>query len=326
MQIFENKKVLLIAPYFRHYHGKIINSIKELGADVKYFPEVINNKLFTNIRHKTFSPLNKSLDTLYFKYILSEVKENEYDIFFLVRGELINEVFLKALRKKLKSTTFIMYQWDSLIHNDYLSKIKYFDKVLTFDKKDAKNIGIEYLPLFYTDEYEKLANISSEKKYDIVFYGTYHSDRLKIIKKINQICEKNNLKFKHHLYTGKIYKFKLWIKGELSKRDLFFLKTHTVSLKEMVDVYSKSRSVLDIEMTNQTGLTIRTVEALGANKKLLTTNKEIVNSELYDKSYVYVLDRDDLHIDTEFLKMELYDRGKYKNLHINNWIKKILNT
>ena len=44
-------------------------------------------------------------------------------------------------------------------------------------------------------------------------------------------------------------------------------------------------SVLDINHLDQSGLTIRTFEALGAGKKIITTNSEIKKYPFYIKQY-----------------------------------------
>ena len=58
---------------------------------------------------------------------------------------------------------------------------------------------------------------------------------------------------------------------------------HYVPLKgkEMDDVYESSRCVLDSAQAGQLGLTIRVLEALGAKKKLITTNEDVVNYDFY---------------------------------------------
>ena len=44
--------------------------------------------------------------------------------------------------------------------------------------------------------------------------------------------------------------------------------------------------MLDVSHSAQTGLTIRTIETIGARRKLITTNTEVVKYALYDPSRV----------------------------------------
>ena len=53
-----------------------------------------------------------------------------------------------------------------------------------------------------------------------------------------------------------------------------------VPASEVMKIFKESRCVLDAPQAGQTGLTIRTIECLGAKRKLITTNKDIVKYDL----------------------------------------------
>ncbi len=124
-----NKKVLFIAPHFHTYHIDIINELELLGAQVTFFEEVFYNRVYTLVRDKLFSPMNKILDTLYFNRILKVIQRNEYDAFLLIRGGLIDMDFLQKIRHSSPNIHCYMYQWDSLVHNNYQLKIPFFDEL-----------------------------------------------------------------------------------------------------------------------------------------------------------------------------------------------------
>jgi hypothetical protein len=64
---------------------------------------------------------------------------------------------------------------------------------------------------------------------------------------------------------------------------------------------NRSAAILDIEHPKQRGLTMRTIETLISGKKLITTNKSIINSNLYDTSRVYVISRDNPQLPNNFI-------------------------
>jgi hypothetical protein len=66
-------------------------------------------------------------------------------------------------------------------------------------------------------------------------------------------------------------------------------------------VFAESLAVVDIEHPNQRGLTIRTFETIGAGKKLITTNKSVVNYDFYSSGNVFVIDRAKPEIPLNFL-------------------------
>lgn len=320
--ILENKRILFIAPRFFNYHLAIINAMKTEGASVTFYPEMQYTfiyRLMCNVSHY----YKKKLEKNYLDTILETIVDNEYDLFFLIRGGIVTTDFLKALKEKVPHASFIMYQWDSLLQNNYASLLPHFDRVRTFDMVDAKALKIKYLPLFYTDEYTHVQK--SSKKYDLVFFGSWHSDRLDVIKYFYTEFKKRGLNFKFHLYISKLAMFRALLWGKLSFHDLFYLKTYMASAHEITNAYKESTAVLDIELAIQSGLTIRTFEVLGSKTKLVTTNNKIKEEKFYNPNNIMVIDRKNIEINFDFfqLPIEEYDFSEY---HIGHWLDKILIT
>jgi hypothetical protein len=61
---------------------------------------------------------------------------------------------------------------------------------------------------------------------------------------------------------------------------------------EVQSLFSDSFAILDIEHPRQTGLTMRTFEAMGAGKKLVTTNERVKNTDFYNSENILVIERD----------------------------------
>ena len=57
------------------------------------------------------------------------------------------------------------------------------------------------------------------------------------------------------------------------------------------DLIARARAIVDIERTVQSGWTMRSVEALGAGRKLVTTNAAIAGAEFYHPNNIAVIDR-----------------------------------
>ena len=50
--------------------------------------------------------------------------------------------------------------------------------------------------------------------------------------------------------------------------------------------------VLDSAQDGQLGLTIRVLEAIGAKKKIITTNEDVINYDFYyQRIYMYIMER-----------------------------------
>lgn len=64
--------------------------------------------------------------------------------------------------------------------------------------------------------------------------------------------------------------------------------TDSLTVEGVASVYGKSKAVIDSPQSGQRGLTMRTLEVLGSNHKLITTNGDIVNYDFYDPANIFV--------------------------------------
>ncbi len=318
----KDNNILFIAPKFYNYHNDIISHLQQKDAKVAFFTEDIYTPLyrFLNRIIPSFALLLKNN---YLNRILDNIGTNTYDIIFVIRGGILSPEALNTIKLKLPQVKLIMYQWDSNAQSNYSDKIKYFDSVQTFDKKDALKYNLEYLPLYYTKQYEDIFNSDKIKEYDLVFYGSYHSDRLEIIKNFDKLFIDYNLKFKYHLYITKMSLFRLMVSGKIRINDLKYLKTYAVDNNIILDDYRKTTTVLDIELNIQSGLTMRTFEALGSGLNLITTNKSIKDEIFYNDENIMIIDRNKLNINLSFFKINNQKHVCITNYSFENWISKV---
>jgi hypothetical protein len=93
---------------------------------------------------------------------------------------------------------------------------------------------------------------------------------------------------------------------------------------EMNKIYQDTRCVLDSPQAGQLGLTIRVIEALGAKKKLITTNEDVINYDFYCPENIYVY-RGFFDLKDPFFT-EPYkdiDSNIYEKYSLRNWLKEI---
>ena len=120
--------------------------------------------------------------------------------------------------------------WDSIENKKTaLSLLDISDKFLTFDRQDKHiNNKIDFLPLFYINSYQEIANEKSDFKYDLSFIGTIHSDRYKIVKQIEKIATANNITTYFYFYSPSKVLFslqRLLLKDfkHIDKKDVSFI-------------------------------------------------------------------------------------------------------
>lgn len=310
----QHKNVLFIAPQFAGYENEIIEAIQNKGYKVDFFAE----KLYT-FKYNLYKKFNikhyLKLEDIYLDSIIQFAKGRQYDFLILIRGEIISQNFLDTLFRNAIIKKKILYQWDSIENIPRVKTIiKYFDNVFSFDRNDCEKYKLNYLSLFYMQKYIR-NDVRNE--YDILFIGSDHSERIKYIKQFKEISIQRNYKFKIILYMSfysfltkflfdKNYKF-------LSFDDIILKK---ISIKEAYTEIKKAKVIIDLPYSNQCGQTMRTIETLSCDKKLITTNQCIKGESFYLSSYIKLIEDP---LDNDFFN-DSNQKNNIQDLEINNWI------
>ena len=83
----------------------------------------------------------------------------------------------------------------------------------------------------------------------------------------------------------------------VTKQDIRF---DSISPSKIKEIYKESRCILDVEHSAQRGLTMRTIEMIGLNKKLITTNQNISKYDFYDKNNICIINKKNPVVPVEF--------------------------
>lgn len=326
----KGKRILFLAPSFFGYEEKIKNKMEQMGALVDFYDERSVTKAFDRALLKIVPSVFNKKTYRYYNEILEACKNNEYDYIFVIKCDMLTEEILEKFHVVFPNAIFCLYLYDSVKNIKGVNKkFKYFHRILSFDRQDTfKYTEMKFRPLFYIDDFKKELRTDNKYKYDISFCGTIHSDRFSIIKEVKDICKKKKLNFYNFSYLQSkfmyyFYKFTKFEFRYAKKSDFSFLKA---SSREISDVVDESRAVLDIQHPKQSGLTMRTIEMVGMNKKLVTTNAEIKEYDFYNPNNILVIDRNNINISDEFLltKYVLLDANIYEKYSITAWIEDIL--
>jgi len=324
MNKLETNKVLFIAPKYFDYYKTIIEELIIQKKEVVFIPEEEGYLRFDWVLTKISKSFKRYYLNRLFKKKISRL-ENGFDFIFVIRGRWLECKTINNLKINNPQAKFFMYQWDSIATNPNMVKIaKLFDKVFSFDYLDCeKNNNFRYLPLFFSSRKNDDLFSKDNIKYDLLFIGSNHSDRVKVIEKIK-------------VGVNKSYNFKILIRitplkyfrRKFIKKDILYLESDDfafkrISYQENLSLISKSDAVLDVENPNQTGLTIRTFEVLAMGKKLVTTNYNIKREPFYDDRIIAVIDRQNPKIPDDFLRNKSEITIDFSNYSISNWVSKI---
>ena len=70
-----------------------------------------------------------------------------------------------------------------------------------------------------------------------------------------------------------------------------------LSYNEVLDEIKQYKCLLELTKKDQCGLTVRTLESLFYNRKLITNNKNIINFSFYDQNNIYILEENMNYLD-----------------------------
>lgn len=340
----KGKSVLFIGQVFYDYHAKILNELEELGAVVTFIPNKFHGEdnvpifdLLGNIRNM-LKPLSKKA---YAKKVIRAIQGEKFDYVFCIGGFSITPYLILNIIKLNPSIIKIIYFWDSFQTWNYSHVLHLFDFAYSFDPLDAQHFErLNYLPLFYTNEYKPDPGISVDL--DLLYIGSVSMisrDRLRILKKIEEYAIENGLKYFFWLYSAEsgrsklgnvqsyvkkifISKFRDYI-NSVQNSECDFLKKKTLTRKEVTVLMNRTNCVLDIPIPNQLGLTIRSIETLAINKKLITMNNQIKSEPFYNEKFISVFDEEDIQFNLEFLKNTYDQEIDISHLELGNWLKVI---
>ena len=324
-----NNKVLFISVSTFNYERAIKTELENKGYIVDLYDEKPSNTIFVKGLIRLTKSLYEHQLKIYYERILSEISGKNYDFLFVLKGESVPLFFISHFKSTFPKAQLVFYTWDSFKNNmNPLTFLHLFDKKFTFDLNDSLIYNLQFRPLFFLNEYSKLKNLtSSEFKYDLLFLGTAHSDRYVISKKVvGTITLQGFTFFTYYYMQGKVvFFFKRLFDRSFKYFDKKEINFRSLSFSEVLELFEKSRIILDIHHENQSGLTMRTFEALGAGKKIITTNKEVLKYKFYNPNNIFVIDRNDIYLDMSFFNKDSIpiDEKYYKAMSISGWIDSI---
>jgi hypothetical protein len=326
------KRILFLAPSFFGYENIIKSKLEYHGARVHLYNIRPVKNIFLRAILKYLPFLFSKLTIQLYMKILSELNDINFDFIFLIKPYQFNATIIKLLKKRFPTAKLILYLWDS-VKNSTESKLpsifQYFDRVYSFDKIDSIKYNLCFLPLFYSEEKYNQLSISPGQMYDLAFVGTIHSDKLNVIHKIEKISKSNGFTFFSYKFilAKFVYYFQRIYKKSFSYYSLEDFHFKPLTYSKVIEIFSRSKAILDVHSSSQTGLTMRTFETLGIGRKLVTTNKDIKNYDFYNPNNIMVIDRKSPIVEKDFFEsnFDYSTISMIKKYELNNWILTIFN-
>lgn len=253
----------------------------------------------------------------------AHVQQADYALF--IRPDM----FPKTIIEKVKNITGLTvgYQWDGLNrYPDIFSRIELFDRFFVFDPLDLALPSTLPLTNFYIDQQitKQGTNNLTDPPTDILFIGTYIKERISdIYHFFNLFKNKEEVKINAIINTHSQELVK-----EIQEQCPTISTTYDgIMYLENIDLVRQSKALADFSNYLHDGLSFRVLEAIGFNKKLITTQKSIQKYDFYQPDNILIIDSaTDYNQVISFLNtpMQEIDPLIKRKYSFSNWIKYVL--
>ena len=335
----EKKKVLLIAPSYMNLYEDIMNGLTGLGYEVTYYPDLrIPGDPFNKARNKEskmpVSEFMEKIGAIWSDILQKDPFQGVYDYLLVVDGLSVPASLITRLKSLNPNLVACNYLYDRIRGVYEVDRnFAYYDRIFTFDPSDSKEYQLRFLPIYWVPV-EK----DTKAERDVFGFGGFDPYRLKVFRKIRKEIKKENksgfIKIYYFNTSLLIIFFKNLIKRLLGRPGFTFfdllsgmITNKSLTPLEFRNMIRSSRIVLDTNHPYQDGLTARFMWALGAEKKIITTNKSIRDYPFYSEEQVFIFDDDSRNIDC-FLdsRFEMGEdlRDMVSLYRIDNWLTTIL--
>lgn len=330
------KKILLLVPDDYRLYILIEKNLKELGFEVT---TVLHNGIkfkYKNISQRLSNLFRKIIDgNTAYKNKLREaytaeclVKEidrfNKFDYCLVIRADFFHEDVLR--KAKEKSELIISYHYDGLRRNPSIyDRIAMFDRFYVFDEEDLMADGKikTYLSHNFYFDYQEV--VKKEPIYDLYFLGFYNETREDLLLRFFDIAKRclKTIKFQIVFLPKDM--------PHISKYELRGIEclTSPIPFEDYLQRVEEAKVIVDFVISDHKGLSFRIFEGLKYQKKIITTNANVIKYDFYTPENFFVLN-DEFFNETELLKfinkpyvpVQESIRLKYS---FSRWIKGVLN-
>ncbi|GAA4278513.1 hypothetical protein [Aquimarina mytili] len=304
------------------YNKYIAKELQNRGIKARHLDFYKLKYRYPSFLHKLLNFFTKNLFNYNFKRqhlnkVLLRLLSNQekQDIILIIKGDDLSLSTIKKIRKN--TDQLITFFNDSLDRYPRMKKIyPYFDKVYSFDSKDVAEYNFSFITNYIYFDIKTFDNENVE--YNIFNIGS--------LDKRSKVLPQFVAYFKEHNIDYKLIAYDKGDNEELIETYDIEITKKTYPLKTIFsDFVSKSNILLDLQRPKQKGLSFRIFEAIGLQKKIITTNKDIANYDFYNPNNIAIVDSDNINIPETFFTTP-YEEVKpeiVNKYHISSWVNEV---
>ena len=314
-------KICLISFDFWNYDHHIVHALQRKGIEAHH----INLRDYEHQYPTFFHRIGNFFSKLFLNQNIKKIKRDTYvleklenlghqDQILVMNPEIIPLPIHKKIQ--LKTKRYIAYLYDSSIRHpvSHLLDAHIFDTVFSFDPEDIKTYNLK--PLTNYIYFDKDTQVNAENEQSDCFTISSIDERLDTLNKVSEIFRQQNLSYQFFV-VGKRKPHDL-------HPDIIFLEKR-LDQDEVHQKIKDSKTVLDLLRKDQTGISFRIFEALGFQKKIITTNHHIKNYDFYFPENVLIIDPENPQIPESFFSTPYKELPEeiYKKYTLSSWVEEV---
>lgn len=209
---------------------------------------------------------------------------------------------MKFLNKKYPHIRILIW-YNNPVATD--TPITFFEdlncEIWSFDKDDCQKYSLKYNTQFI-DKRRMSASTDLEEKYknDACFIGL-DKGRLNTLNEMAEQLEKFGKSTLLYLVDSKFY-----VNDDRYNSSSTFEYKSPLKYSEVINYEYYSDIILDVVQEGQEGISLRPIESIYLEKKLISNNKEIMKQDFYNKDNYFIWGEDNLE------KLEMFLQTPYR--------------
>ncbi|MDD4371674.1 MAG: hypothetical protein PHD56_11490 [Anaerostipes sp.] len=269
----QNKVLVLFTTKKAYYFDRV--DIKNVLISGLFDEKLGSNSFWLKVFRKLNSPLTKLFYEKWFKEIDSYDKIIVMDTILQYDANL-----LKNISEKSRNCQKFIYSWNIVKDPVKYAQIresadKYGFKFYCYDLGNCKKYNMNFNTIMY-DRKLKLPSVNIE--YDALLLGFLKDRKDKMLQLYNAMIDAElNPRF-------------VVVTDEENNHLPFEIRKDYIDYYQYLEMLNKSRAILDIAQCGQDGYSMRVMEAIFLNKKLITTNRAVKDANFYNSNNILVIE------------------------------------
>lgn len=272
----------------------------ELATDIIFNPV---NKFLRGIR-RIWIKLGFPFQQIWYGKIQDQI--NKYDLIIVHMSSLTMNL-CQYINKLNPNAKVIGWYWNRVYNNTLPSLQKGKYEAWSFDPNDCKKYGFRFNHQYY---FKSMMLPTQNAEWDVYFCGLDSGRGNEIVRM-------------YDYFNSKRITSKFQVVEPQNEQIPKSIVSERVNYDEVRLNIAKSNAILEILRKGQSGPTLRTMEAIYFQKKLITNNLSVKDEEFYSEDRIFIYTERSMNELEDFLNKEFvpYDDELMDKYDVKQWIK-----